>query len=85
MRYLIVLSMILAAGCSLTPTQKKWASFATGVLVVGAIAAHDMDNGKSPAERSFEAILLLLSSRSRAIRPNDSHEAVAKFRLQIAI
>ena len=37
------------AGCSLTPTQTKWAGFAAGVLVVGAIAAHDSDSGKPPA------------------------------------
>lgn len=45
---MIVLSLVLVAGCSLTPTQKKWAGFAAGVLVVGAIAAHDADNGKDP-------------------------------------
>lgn len=47
MRTLIIGLMVVLAGCSLTPTQKKWAGFAAGVLVVGAIAAHDPDNGKA--------------------------------------
>jgi hypothetical protein len=52
----VVLSMTLIAGCELTPTQKRWAGFAAGVLVVGAVAAHDSDNGKPPtAGPSFEA------------------------------
>jgi hypothetical protein len=36
----IAVSLFLS-GCSLTPTQKTWAGFAAGVLIVGAIAAHD--------------------------------------------
>jgi hypothetical protein len=44
---MILLSLALISGCSLTPTQKKWAGFAAGVLVVGAIAAHESDNGKA--------------------------------------
>jgi hypothetical protein len=38
---LVLLSLVLATGCSLTPTQKKVAGFVAGALVVGAIAAHD--------------------------------------------
>lgn len=41
----IVIALGLSA-CSLTPTQKKWAGFAAGVHVVGAIAVHDPDRGK---------------------------------------
>jgi hypothetical protein len=42
MRALLLAALFISlAGCSLTPTQKKWAGFAAGVLVVGAIAAHD--------------------------------------------
>lgn len=41
MRALIVSLMVLLVGCSLTPVQKKWAGFAAGVLIVGAIAAND--------------------------------------------
>ena len=39
-----VLAFVLA-GCSMTPTQKKWTGVAVGVLVVGAIAAHQQDHG----------------------------------------
>ncbi len=44
---LIATALALSA-CSMTPTQKKWTAFAAGVLVVGAIAAHDAENGKLP-------------------------------------
>lgn len=47
-----VIVCFLLAGCSLTPTQKKWAGFAAGVLVVGAIAAHDADSGKPLTDSS---------------------------------
>lgn len=33
--------LMLLAGCSLTPTQKKWAGVAAGLIIVGTIAAHD--------------------------------------------
>lgn len=43
----VLCSVVLSlAGCALTPTQQKWAGIAAGVLVVGAIAAHDADSGK---------------------------------------
>lgn len=46
-RYLATLfACCLLAGCEMTPTQKKWAGFAAGVLIVGAIAARDSDNGE---------------------------------------
>jgi hypothetical protein len=40
--------LLLEAGCSITPTQKKWASVAAVVLVTGAIAAHN--GGSSDSE-----------------------------------
>jgi hypothetical protein len=46
MKAIVVLASALLAGCAMTPTQKKVASFVGGVLIVGAIAAHDADNGK---------------------------------------
>lgn len=42
----VVVAALSLSACSLTPTQQKWAGFAAGVLVVGAIAAHDADSGK---------------------------------------
>lgn len=36
---------VALAGCGLTPTQKKWTGIAVGVLVVGAVAAHQQDHG----------------------------------------
>jgi hypothetical protein len=43
----VVFSLVITlAGCATwTPTQKKWAGVAAGVLVVGAIAAHKADHG----------------------------------------
>lgn len=43
---LISLAVLAAAGCSLTPQERKWVAIGTGVLIVGAIAAHDADSGK---------------------------------------
>jgi hypothetical protein len=45
---IIALSALALAGCEMTPTQKRWTLVATSVLVVGAIAAHDSENGKPP-------------------------------------
>lgn len=46
MRALLLATLLMAiAGCSLSPTQKKWAGFAAGVLIVGAIKAHDSSDG----------------------------------------
>lgn len=52
MRALLFAALLMTvAGCSLTPTQKKWAGVAAGVLIVGAIAAHDSkdDAAANPA------------------------------------
>lgn len=49
MRAFVIMGLMLIAGCSLTPTQKKWAGFAASVLIVGAIAAHDNDEGTPAA------------------------------------
>lgn len=43
-----VVGALALTACSMTPAQKKWAGFAAGVLVVGAIAAHQSDSGSSP-------------------------------------
>jgi hypothetical protein len=45
MRALIVLAAMLASACSMTPTQKRVAWIAGGVLVAGAVAAHELDHG----------------------------------------
>lgn len=38
---------VLLSGCaSMSPAQKKWTGIAIGVVVIGAIAAHEMDSGK---------------------------------------
>ena len=42
---LVALSLAIS-GCAMTPTQKHVAGLVTGALIVGAIAAHDADNGK---------------------------------------
>jgi hypothetical protein len=48
MKLIAALALVLLVGCStITPTQKKWTSVAVGVLVVGAIAAHQADNDPS--------------------------------------
>lgn len=45
----MVAALSLSAACGLTPTQQKWAGVAASVLIVGAIAAHEQDNGGAPA------------------------------------
>jgi hypothetical protein len=45
-RLVLPAALLALTGCSMTPTQEKWAGFAVGVLIVGAIAAHEADNGK---------------------------------------
>jgi hypothetical protein len=51
MRFALLATLLaLTAGCSLTPTQKKWAAIGAGVLIVGAVIAHqDDDNGAGRA------------------------------------
>lgn len=44
----VILATALLCGCSLTPTQKKWAGVGASVLIVGAIAAHKANNGEHP-------------------------------------
>lgn len=45
-RLAVLAAAFFLSACGLTPTQQKWAGVAAGVLIVGAIAAHDQDNGK---------------------------------------
>lgn len=45
MRYIILL--LALSGCSLTPTQQRIAMGVGSVLILGAIAAHQMDHGDS--------------------------------------
>lgn len=51
MKTLAVLgSLLLFCGCAnMTPTQKKVAGVVAGVLIVGAIVAHNQDSGAPPA------------------------------------
>lgn len=42
-----ILIALLLQGCGLTPAQQKWAGLTASVLITGAIAAHELDNGKS--------------------------------------
>jgi hypothetical protein len=46
-RLAIVAAALSMSACGLTPTQQKWVGIAAGVLTVGAIAAHEQDNGKA--------------------------------------
>jgi hypothetical protein len=46
MRIVIIVALFLS-GCGLTPTQQKWATIGAGVLITGAIVAHEMDSGKA--------------------------------------
>jgi hypothetical protein len=43
---LLASALLLLSGCGLTPTQKKWAGIAVGVLAAGAVIAHEQDSGK---------------------------------------
>lgn len=46
MRILVAVGSLALAGCGLTPTQQKIAGIATGLLIVGAVIAHEQDSGK---------------------------------------
>lgn len=43
---LLMLIALTLSACEMTPTQKTWAGVAAGVLIVGAMVAHDADSGK---------------------------------------
>lgn len=45
----IIAAIAALSGCAMTPAQKQFAGIAAGILVVGAIAAHDADNGNQIA------------------------------------
>jgi hypothetical protein len=47
---ILVLSAMISGCANLTPTQKKVAGIVAGVLVVGAIAAHQVDSGKQTTD-----------------------------------
>ena len=49
----ILAAALSLSACGLTPTQQKWAGIAAGVLIVGAIAAHEQDNGSPTAGRAL--------------------------------
>ncbi len=42
---LTLLACLAVAGCSMTPTQKKWATIGASVVVTGMIIAHQQDDG----------------------------------------
>lgn len=45
-RILLLLCVFSMAGCAdMTPREKKWTYIAAGVVVAGAVAAHELDNG----------------------------------------
>jgi hypothetical protein len=46
LRLAVLATALCLSACSLSPTQKKWAGFAAGVLIVGAIAAHRDGSGE---------------------------------------
>lgn len=45
MKALALLALSILSACSMTPAQKKWTTIAASVVVAGAIAAHELDNG----------------------------------------
>jgi hypothetical protein len=54
MRVAALLALALLSGCaSMTPAQKKWTSVAVGMLVVGAIAAHQAES-REPASPAYQ-------------------------------
>ncbi len=50
MRSLILLSLLTLTGCSMTPTQQKWAAVGVSVVATGLIIAHQQDSGKPVVE-----------------------------------
>lgn len=44
-----IAAAIALSACAMTPTQKRWTGIAAGVLIVGAVAAHQADSGKPAA------------------------------------
>jgi hypothetical protein len=55
-RLLAMLAVACLSACSMTPTQKKWAGFAAGVVIVGAIAAHN-NTHQAPTARQPECLI----------------------------
>lgn len=49
----LIAVLSLSACAEMTPKEKKWTYIAAGVVVAGAIAAHELDNGgkKDPCPR----------------------------------
>lgn len=45
---LITLMCIALAGCSMTPTQKRWTAIGVSVVATGLILAHETDHGRGP-------------------------------------
>lgn len=55
---LVLLStLVLASGCAMSPTQKKWAGFAAGAVVIGMIAAHDNSDAELSAVKNKNPIV----------------------------
>jgi hypothetical protein len=50
MKYVIVIGAALISGCSMTPTQQKWAAVGVSVVATGLIVAHQQDSGKPLTE-----------------------------------
>ena len=51
---LFAMSVALAGCATITPTQKKWTEVGVGVLVVGAIAAYEIDHGHDDPRHTKE-------------------------------
>lgn len=50
MKSLMVLLTLVVSGCSMTPTQQKWAAVGVSVVATGLIIAHEQDSGKPQLE-----------------------------------
>lgn len=52
----IMLAVVSLAGCGLTPTQQKVAGIVAGVLIVGAIVAHNDNSQPEVATRQPQCL-----------------------------
>lgn len=50
MRSAIILAAVLVSGCTMTPTQQKWAAVGVSLAATGLLIAHEQDSGKPVTE-----------------------------------
>ncbi len=50
-RHIAMLAILALTGCGMNPTQQKWAGITAGILITGAMVAHEADSGKPATDK----------------------------------